>query len=65
MFQNIKTYFRESYHELMDKVSWPTWSELQSSVTVVCIAALITAGIIWMIDVSSSKLLTTYYDFFK
>ena len=26
----ITIYFRESYKELLEKVTWPTWSQLQS-----------------------------------
>ena len=41
------TYIKESYDELMNKVSWPTWSELQSSSIVVAIATAIIALIIF------------------
>ena len=31
----ISTYFRESYHELTEKVTWPTWVQLQQSTMIV------------------------------
>jgi preprotein translocase subunit SecE len=64
MFENLKTYVRESYHELMDKVSWPTWAELQGSVTVVCIAAIVVAAIVYFMDFASSQVLTNFYKLF-
>ena len=64
MFENLKTYVRESYHELMQKVSWPTWAELQGSVTVVCIAAFIVAAIVYFMDFASSQVLTNFYKLF-
>ncbi|NND93398.1 MAG: preprotein translocase subunit SecE [Flavobacteriales bacterium] len=46
----IKTYFEESYGELMHKVSWPTWKELQSSAIVVLIASAIIALLVFLMD---------------
>lgn len=47
---SFKTYLSESYNELVHKVSWPTWKELQSSAIVVLIAALIVSMIIFLMD---------------
>ncbi len=46
----IGNYVRESYDELMHKVSWPTFKELQSSAVVVAIAALVIAVVIFIMD---------------
>ena len=43
-------YILSSFDELMYKVSWPTWEELQSSSVVVAIASLIIALIIVGMD---------------
>ena len=43
-------YVKESYDELVHKVSWPTFKELQSSAVVVAIAALILAVIVFLMD---------------
>jgi preprotein translocase subunit SecE len=45
-------YVKESYDELMHKVSWPTWVELQSSAIVVSIASLVIALVIFFMDAS-------------
>ncbi len=47
---SFKTYLGESYNELVNKVSWPTWKELQSSSIVVLVAALIVSLIIFLMD---------------
>ena len=33
----LVTYIKESYEELKNKVSWPSWSDLQSSAIVVAV----------------------------
>ncbi|MBS4056369.1 MAG: preprotein translocase subunit SecE [Bacteroidetes bacterium] len=61
---SIVTYAKESYQELMQKVSWPTWSELQSSAIVVSIASLIIALVIYLMDKSFQTLLEAFYRLF-
>lgn len=46
----IKTYIEESYNELMHKVTWPTWRELQESTVLVFIAILILTVVIFLMD---------------
>jgi len=46
----IKTYFEESYNELVQKVTWPTWSELQESTVLVFITTLILTVCIFFMD---------------
>ncbi|MCK4677973.1 MAG: preprotein translocase subunit SecE [Bacteroidales bacterium] len=60
----IKEYIKESYDELMHKVSWPSWSELQNSAIVVFVASLIVAMIIFMMDISFENVLKQYYKLF-
>ncbi len=40
----------ESYNELMHKVTWPTWENLQSSTVLVIIASIIFSLIIFVMD---------------
>ncbi|MBI1287592.1 MAG: preprotein translocase subunit SecE [Flavobacteriales bacterium] len=47
---NIITYVEESYNELMTKVSWPTWAELQNSTLIVAVASVIIAVMIFLMD---------------
>lgn len=60
----IRTYFRESYHELVHKVSWPTWQELQSSTMIVLIATVVITLVVWGMDALSNAILTQYYKMF-
>lgn len=61
----IRNYLRESYHELVHKVSWPTWEELQSSTMIVLLSTVIVTIIVWLMDLSASKVLEFYYNMFK
>jgi preprotein translocase subunit SecE len=47
---NIIQYIEESYNELVHKVTWPTWEQLQSSSIVVLVASVIFALIIFVMD---------------
>ncbi|MEX1000981.1 MAG: preprotein translocase subunit SecE [Crocinitomicaceae bacterium] len=47
---NIIQYIEESYNELVHKVTWPTWDQLQSSSIVVLVASVIFALIIFVMD---------------
>ncbi|MCF0199980.1 MAG: preprotein translocase subunit SecE [Bacteroidales bacterium] len=57
-------YIKECYTELKDKVTWPTWKELQSSVIVVSIASLIIALVVFLMDYSFQNLLEAFYKLF-
>jgi len=48
--KKIIAYFKDSYNELVHKVSWPTRSELSNSAVVVMFASLIIAALIFAID---------------
>lgn len=48
--KKIFAYFKDSYSELVHKVSWPTRSELSNSAVVVMFASLIIAALIFVID---------------
>ncbi len=60
----ILKYFKESYEELKNHVSWPSWSDLQSSGIVVAMAAVIISGIIYFMDTIFSGMMKVFYDFF-
>jgi len=60
----IVSYVKECYDELIHKVSWPSWSELQNSAIVVSIASLIIALVVYMMDISFQKILENFYKLF-
>lgn len=47
---NIIQYIEESFGELVHKVTWPTWQQLQSSAIVVLVASIIFALLIFAMD---------------
>jgi preprotein translocase subunit SecE len=61
----ITTYFKESYHELMEKVTWPNWMQLQQSTVIVLVATVIITAMVWAMDFSSNQLLKLVYSLFK
>ena len=60
----VSTYFKESYRELLEKVSWPTWSQLQQSTVIVLVATLVITGIVWAMDLVAQSGLKLIYSFF-
>ena len=50
MFKKITNYCKESYDELVHKVSWPSRSELSSSAVVVLTASLLIALVVFLMD---------------
>jgi preprotein translocase subunit SecE len=59
----IKRYIKESYNELVNKVTWPAWSDLQNSALVVMVASLIIAVIVYLMDISFSFIMDKIYLF--
>ena len=59
--KRIVNYLKESYNELVHKVTWPTWSDLKSSALVVMVASLIFALIVFAMDISFQKILEGVY----
>ncbi len=59
--RKLINYFKESYSEMTKKVSWPTWSKLQSSAIVVMVASVIFAVVIFVMDFAFQNLMTAIY----
>jgi len=57
----VAEYIKESYIELTQKVTWPTWRELQSSAVLVLVAAIIIALVIVGMDQVIHSLLDVFY----
>lgn len=61
----ISHYFRESYKELLEKVSWPTWTQLQQSTMIVIGATLVITAVIWVMDFAVGGVLNLIYGMFN
>ena len=48
--KKLVNYCKESYNELVHKVTWPSWEDLQSSAVVVSVAALVIALVVFLMD---------------
>jgi preprotein translocase subunit SecE len=60
----VSTYFRDSYKELLEKVTWPNWIQLQQSTMIVLAATLVTTAIVWLMDFVASGGLNFIYKLF-
>jgi preprotein translocase subunit SecE len=61
----VSNYFRDSYRELMEKVTWPSWAQLQQSTVIVLSATLLIMAMVWVMDLASNELLKLIYSFFS
>jgi preprotein translocase subunit SecE len=60
----FKDYIKETTDELVNKVTWPTWSELQSSAVVVMVASVIIAIVVFAMDFTFNKGMEAIYHLF-
>jgi preprotein translocase subunit SecE len=60
----VQDYFRDSYKELVEKVSWPTWQQLQQSTMIVLVATLVITGVVALMDLASNSVLKFVYSLF-
>ena len=64
MSNKLRTYIDEVSDELLNKVSWPSAAELQSSAIVVLMATVIVSLIIFTMDFSSNEIMKLFYSLF-
>ncbi len=57
----IVNYVKESYDELVHKVSWPTWGQLSNSAVIVMTASVIFALIILVMDLAFENIMKAIY----
>lgn len=58
-------YISESFGELKNNVTWPTWAEAQRLTIVVAVFSIIFALAIWGVDTVFSGVIETYFDWIK
>ena len=61
----VRAYINDTYLELVTKVSWPAWKELQGSAVIVMVATLITALLVYGMDVAFKFIMEMIYGFFN
>jgi preprotein translocase subunit SecE len=57
----VVEFIKESYTEMIHKVTWPTWIELQNSGALVLVASVIIAIIVLAMDQASSNVMHLFY----
>ena len=65
MVNKLSNYLQETYNELIHKVSWPSWADLQNSSIVVMIASLIIALVVFGMDASFQFVFEKFYQIFR
>lgn len=58
----IVSYLKESYKELTEKVTWPSWEELQQSTMIVLVSTLVITAIISLMDFAAGGALKFVYN---
>lgn len=61
----LALYVKDSYNEMMHKVTWPSWEELQQSTMIVLIATILITALVALMDFVSNGLLNFIYSLFK
>ena len=54
-------YIKESYNELVNKVTWPTFPQLQNSRVVVMVASAIFAVVVLAMDLTFENMMAAIY----
>ena len=60
--ENIRLYLKESYDELINHVTWPTWPDLFSSARLVIVSTIILSLVIFVFDFISNSFLKVIYE---
>ena len=60
--EQIKLYLIESYNELVNKVTWPTWPNLLASTRVVLIGSALIAILVLVMDAVSKQVTELLYN---
>jgi preprotein translocase subunit SecE len=55
------TYVQEAYDELVHKVSWPSWDELQQTTIIVLVGLLFITAIVFGMDFTAERVLSIIY----
>ena len=62
---NFKHYVSESYSELKNHVTWPTWAEGQKLMVIVAVFSILFSLAIWGIDEVFSAAVKQYFNWVK
>jgi preprotein translocase subunit SecE len=58
-------YLKDSYKELLEKVTWPSWDQLQQSTMIVLGATLVITALVGIMDFAANNAMKLIYSLFK
>ena len=58
---NIITYLQDTWNELINKVTWPSWTELQNNTIAVVVGSVIFSLLIFIMDFTFGVNPSTYF----
>jgi len=58
----VGNYIQEAYDELLHKVTWPTWEELQQTTIIVLIALALVTTVVFGMDLAAENVLKFVYN---
>ncbi len=61
----LTAYISDSYKELVQKVTWPSFDQLQQSTMIVLGATLVITAMVWVMDLVANNSLKFIYSLFK
>ena len=61
----FSAFVRDSYKELVEKITWPNWEQLQQSTIIVLGATVLITFMVWVMDLVSNGVLKSIYSLFK
>ena len=63
--QKFSLFLAESYKEMMEKVTWPKWEQLQQSTMIVLGATLFITAIVALMDFIANSSMKFIYSLFE
>ena len=61
----VGAYIKDSYRELLEKVTWPNWDTLQQSTMIVLGATLLITAMVALMDLVCNSSFKFIYSLFK
>jgi len=58
----LANYIKESFDELKNNVTWPSWPEAQSLTILVAVFSIIFSLAIWGVDTVFSRVIKAYFN---
>ena len=61
----FSVFVKDSYKEMVEKVTWPIWEQLQQSTMIVLGATLFITGLVFIMDLVAKNSMDFIYSLFK